>query len=343
MPQPLPAHRRDARGRAVRLAGQPDRHAGARAAQPPGDRGRQARLEREADRQLARRRAGAAATRGRRSGVRLWGAPITVAEPAVRVHGEDARRRASSAASPRPTPTTATTARTGRRSSTRRAAAACPTSRVYNLTTLTGLLGPAKPVTAMISIVTPDAADRRARARSRSTEEDNAMVLMDHGNGVISHVQSGFNYFNPHGHDGSKETRHTITIVGSHGLHGPGRLRLGAAWAWIWRPRSSRSSSAHATDAKGYVWQQGASLAAEMPGDRRGAARHAGARAARAGDHHGRPRVAGDRPAGGLDLHVPVASRQLTPKGEARSPVRCSAAHPASTRIEVVVGVEGQA
>jgi hypothetical protein len=35
------------------------------------------------------------------------------------------------------------------------------------------------------------------------TEEDNAMVLLDHGHGVIPHVQSGFNCFNPPGHDGS--------------------------------------------------------------------------------------------------------------------------------------------
>ena len=41
------------------------------------------------------------------------------------------------------------------------------------------------------------------------TEEDNAMVLLDHGNGVLSHVQCGFNYFNPHGHDGSDEKRAT--------------------------------------------------------------------------------------------------------------------------------------
>ena len=47
------------------------------------------------------------------------------------------------------------------------------------------------------------------KEKIRVEEEDNAMVLMDHGNGVISHVQSGFNYFNPHGHDGRKETRHT--------------------------------------------------------------------------------------------------------------------------------------
>ena len=88
------------------------------------------------------------------------------------------------------------------------------------------------------------------------------MVLMDHGNGVISHVQSGFNYFNPHGHDGSGEQRHTITIVGSDGFMG----LVGYDWApqgvdlaTHKEPRLAR----HVTDAEGYLWQKGAALAAE--------------------------------------------------------------------------------
>ena len=73
-----------------------------------------------------------------------------------------------------------------------------PDLGVYNFTTLTGLLGPAKAVTAMTSIVTP----RRAvedKGDIKVEAEDNASVLMDHGNGVISHVMCGFNYFDPHG------------------------------------------------------------------------------------------------------------------------------------------------
>jgi len=82
-----------------------------------------------------------------------------------------------------------------------------PDLAVYDFTTLTGLLGPAKGVTAMLSIVTSERTVGD-KGRIKVTEEDNAMVLLDHGNGVITHVQSGFNYFNPHGHDGSQETRH---------------------------------------------------------------------------------------------------------------------------------------
>ena len=79
---------------------------------------------------------------------------------------------------------------------------------------------------------------------------------------VISHVQSGFNYFNPHGHDGSKETRHTISIVGSTGFLG----MVGYDWAPLgvdFATKGSPTMERHVTDAQGYVWQQGAVLAAE--------------------------------------------------------------------------------
>ncbi|MGZ8938647.1 MAG: Gfo/Idh/MocA family protein [Limisphaerales bacterium] len=136
-----------------------------------------------------------------------------------------------------------------------------PDLAVYNLTSLTGLLGPAKSVSAMVSIVTPER-DIRDKGKIKVTEEDNAMVLLDHGNGVISHTQSGFNYFNPHGHDGSKETRHTISIVGSTGFMG----MVGYDWAPVGVDLATHDSpklERHAADAQGYVWQQGAALAAE--------------------------------------------------------------------------------
>src|SRR5258706_4947829 len=136
-----------------------------------------------------------------------------------------------------------------------------PDLGVYNLTTLTGLLGPAKHVTAMLSIVTPER-DITEKGKIKVTEEDNAMLLLDHGKGVISHVQSGFNYFNPHGHDGSGERQHTVTIIGSGGFMG----LVGYDWApqgVDLATREKRDLERHATDAEGYIWQQGAALAAE--------------------------------------------------------------------------------
>ena len=136
-----------------------------------------------------------------------------------------------------------------------------PDLAVYNLSTLTGLLGPARSVAAMTSIVTPTRKiDRKGTIKVEA--EDNAMVLMDHGDGRISHVQSGFNYFNPHGHEGKQETRHTVSVVGSGGymgLVGYDWEPLGVDLATEVDPTFMR----HATDAGSYVWQQGASIAAE--------------------------------------------------------------------------------
>jgi predicted dehydrogenase len=136
-----------------------------------------------------------------------------------------------------------------------------PDLAVYNLTTLTGLLGPAKAVTAMTGIITPRRkVDNKGDIRVEA--EDNAMVLMDHGNGTFSHVQSGFNYFDPHGHDGSGQDRSTISIVGTGGamhLIGYDWAPNGVDLATVAQPKPQR----HVRDAKGYVWQEGASHIAE--------------------------------------------------------------------------------
>ena len=136
-----------------------------------------------------------------------------------------------------------------------------PDLAVYNLTSLTGLLGPVKNVTAMLSIVTPER-DIHERGKIKVTEEDNAHVLLDHGQGMISHVQSGFNFFNPNGHNGKDETRHTISIVGSTGYMG----MVGYDWQPLGVDLATKDSpklERHVTDPQGYVWQQGAVLAAE--------------------------------------------------------------------------------
>ncbi|MEX0613498.1 MAG: Gfo/Idh/MocA family oxidoreductase [Pirellulales bacterium] len=136
-----------------------------------------------------------------------------------------------------------------------------PDLGVYNLTSLTGLLGPARSVVAMVSIVTPTR-EIVGKGQIKVTEEDNAMVVLDHGNGVLSHTQSGFNFFNPHGHEGDKETRQTISIVGSQGSMG----MIGYDWAPQGVDLATEKSpdyERHVTDAEGYVWEQGASLVAE--------------------------------------------------------------------------------
>lgn len=191
---------------------------------------------------------------------RLWGAPITVQSPQfafmARTLGQGALGRVAAAH--------ADYGHEGPNWSSffyEKGGGSMPDLAVYNMTSLTGLLGPAKHVSAMLSVVTPER-DITTKGKIKVTEEDNAMVLLDHGKGVISHVQSGFNYFNPHGHDGSGEQRHTITIVGSGGfmgLVGYDWAPLGVDLATHKQPKLER----HVTDAKGYIWQQGAALAAE--------------------------------------------------------------------------------
>jgi predicted dehydrogenase len=133
-----------------------------------------------------------------------------------------------------------------------------PDLGVYNLATLTGLLGPAKSVMAMTSIVTPTRkVDNKGTIKVEA--EDNAMVLMDHGNGVLSHVQSGFNYFDPYGHEGKGQDRPTISVWGSEGnmaLVGYDWAPFGVELATSWEEKPKR----FAEDQQGYVWQQGASV-----------------------------------------------------------------------------------
>jgi len=192
--------------------------------------------------------------------VRLWGAPITVQSPQFAFMA----KQIGSGKLGRLAAAHADYGHTGPDWSAffyEKGGGSMPDLGVYNLTSLTGLLGPAKNVTAMVSIVTPERTVSD-KGRIKVTEEDNAMVLMDHGNGVISHVQSGFNYFNPHGHEGSKETRHTITIVGSQGFMG----LVGYDWEPLGVDLATQDSPGierHVTDAQGYIWQQGAVLAAE--------------------------------------------------------------------------------
>ena len=132
---------------------------------------------------------------------------------------------------------------------------------VYNIATLTGLLGPAKSVVAMTSIVTPErTVDNKGKIKVEA--EDNAMLLMDHGNGVISHVQSGFNYFDPYGHEGKGQEKPSIQLWGSHG----NMSLVGYDWAphgVDMVTHDHEASRRFVPDPGKYVWQEGASVIAE--------------------------------------------------------------------------------
>jgi len=196
----------------------------------------------------------------RKAGVRIWGAPTVVMSPQfafmAKTLAQGALGKVAAAH--------ADYGHTGPDWSAffyEKGGGSLPDLAVYNLATLTGLLGPAKSVVAMTGVLTPTR-KIRGKGEIRVAAEDNAMVLMDHGGGLLSHVQSGFNYFNPHGHDGSKEQRHTVSIVGTTGY-------LGLV-GYDWEPRGvdvatkdEPTVKRHATDKGDFVWQMGASLAAE--------------------------------------------------------------------------------
>lgn len=136
-----------------------------------------------------------------------------------------------------------------------------PDLGVYNLATLTGLLGPAKSVMAMTSIVTSErTVDDKGKIKVEA--EDNAMVLMEHANGALSHVQCGFNYFDPYGHEGEGQDKPTISIWGTQGnLH-----LIGYDWAPFGvdiATSENEKTRREATDTGTYVWEQGASVISE--------------------------------------------------------------------------------
>ena len=136
-----------------------------------------------------------------------------------------------------------------------------PDLGVYNMSTLTGLLGPAKSVMAMTSIVNPErTVDDKGKIKVDA--EDNAHLLLEHDKNIISHVMCGFNYFDPHGHEAKGQSLHSIQIYGDLG-----NMRLiGYDWetsgvmldtSWTEPPKL------YATESEGYEWQEGARVTGE--------------------------------------------------------------------------------
>lgn len=136
-----------------------------------------------------------------------------------------------------------------------------PDLGVYNMATLTGLLGPAKSVMAMLSIVKKErTVDDKGKIRVEA--EDNAHVLLEHANGVLSHVMCGFNFFDPHGHEAKGQQLHSIQIYGDSG-----NLRLiGYDWETngVYLDNSwTEPAKLYQEDSEGYQWQEGATRIGE--------------------------------------------------------------------------------
>lgn len=136
-----------------------------------------------------------------------------------------------------------------------------PDLGVYNMATLTGLLGPARTVMAMTSVVTKErVVDDKGKIKV--VAEDNAQILLEHDKGVLSHVMCGFNYFDPHGHEAGNQTLHSIQVYGTKG-----NMRL-IGYDWETNGVSMDTSETEppkllCTDKGGYEWQEGARVVGE--------------------------------------------------------------------------------
>jgi predicted dehydrogenase len=196
----------------------------------------------------------------KKKGLRIWGAPVVVNSPQFAFMSKTIQEGKLGKVS-------AAHAQYGHLGPTwsaffyEKLGGSMPDLGVYNLASLTGLLGPARYVTAMTSIVTPvRMTDNKGEIKVEA--EDNAMVVMDHGNNTLSHVQCGFNYFDPYGHTGTGQQNHTISVWGTKGnlgLVGYDWAPFGVDLATIDNEEPAR----FAVDPGTYVWQEGASLIAE--------------------------------------------------------------------------------
>ncbi|MFO1499839.1 MAG: Gfo/Idh/MocA family oxidoreductase [Verrucomicrobiota bacterium] len=98
---------------------------------------------------------------------------------------------------------------------------------VYNVTTLTGLLGPAKEVVGMTAVLNPT---RKVddKGEVKVTADENTMLIMHHGNGVLSHVQTGFVYWDHERLPGNERKLYTMDFTATEGaMHLQG---------WDWGP-----------------------------------------------------------------------------------------------------------
>jgi len=132
---------------------------------------------------------------------------------------------------------------------------------VYNVATLTGLLGP---VESVVGYADTDIKERIAMGEMEKVEsDDNTMLIMRHRkDNVLSHVQTGYTYFTGVDHtDGSSED-YTIDVFGHEGtMHMVG---------YDWEPKGIDISSKghrkvqrYSTEPGKYKWQFGASYIAE--------------------------------------------------------------------------------
>lgn len=88
---------------------------------------------------------------------------------------------------------------------------------VYNVTTLTGLLGPVTEVVGMTDIVYPTRkVDDKGVVKVEADE--NTMLIMKHATGALSHVGTGFGYFEHEHLPRERGKLYTVDVMGTRGV-----------------------------------------------------------------------------------------------------------------------------
>jgi predicted dehydrogenase len=131
---------------------------------------------------------------------------------------------------------------------------------VYNVATLTGLLGPVESVMGY--------ADTRIKERvtmgqmEKVESDDNTMLIMRHRNGILSHVQTGYSYFEGVDHLDGSSADQTINVFGDQGTM--------SLVGYDWAPKgvdvitkATRQVKRYVKDPGPYSWQWGATYIAE--------------------------------------------------------------------------------
>lgn len=138
---------------------------------------------------------------------------------------------------------------------------------VYNVTTLTGLLGPARSVVGMWGISQPtrtvhphDGPPQEVKV----TSDDNTMLIMEHDNAVFSHVQTGYTYFSGLDDKDISRTDYTIDLIGTDGV----MHLVGYDWGphgvdMAWRGQPTLKMERFCEDPGTYTWQGGPAYIAE--------------------------------------------------------------------------------
>jgi len=132
---------------------------------------------------------------------------------------------------------------------------------VYNVTTFTGLFGPVKEVVGMTAVLNPtrkveDLGEVKVEA------DENTMLIMNHGRGILSNVQTGFVYFDGERLAGEGRQLYTIDVTGTKGtMHMQG---------WDWGPggvdvayQGEAVLQTYCKDPGKYNWVGGATYVAE--------------------------------------------------------------------------------